>query len=355
MLPVSVCIIAKNEEKYIGECLQRLTAYDWEIVVADTGSTDQTIEIARQYTSHIYSFPWCDDFSAARNFCISKASNHWILNIDCDEYLTNTQSESELLALLNPVLKNPSAAGMVNIINPHAASVNTSVSVDPVARFFHKRYYQYHGKVHEQAVPSGTLPAAYVKTPFSLYHTGYSNEFSLTKKASRNILLLKKELQNTPEDTYLFFQLGQSYFVTGDYEKAYLSFEQGLAYDVNPALQYVRTMVESYGYCLLHLKKYDQALQLEGIYEDFCSHADFVFLMGLIYMNHAMFEKAIEQFLKAAQTENHSVTGINSYLAYYNIGVIYECLGKITEAHDFYLKCGEYPPALAALKRLTGN
>ena len=75
MIPVSVCMIAKNEETYIGECLKRLSSYDWEIILVDTGSTDRTVEIARQYTPHIYHFDWCGDFSAARNYSISKASH----------------------------------------------------------------------------------------------------------------------------------------------------------------------------------------------------------------------------------------------------------------------------------------
>lgn len=87
MLPLSVCIIAKNEEKHIEECLKRLSPYGLEIVLTDTGSTDRTLAIAEKYTDRIYHFDWCDDFGAAKNFCIQKASHDWILSLDCDEYI----------------------------------------------------------------------------------------------------------------------------------------------------------------------------------------------------------------------------------------------------------------------------
>ena len=356
MLPVSVCIITKNEEQYIGTCLEKLSRYDWEIIVTDTGSTDRTVEIAKRYTPNVFHFPWINDFSAARNYCISKASRCWILNVDCDEYLTCSETPQEMKRRLSPCFQLPQQAGMIEIINPHASSINDTVSVEHIARFFHKDYYTYQGTVHEQPAPIAGGPVSYFSLPLSFYHAGYSDEAVLKKKAARNIQLLEQAILNNDKDPYLYYQLGQSHFVTGDARKACDAFEQGLSFEVDPNLQYVRTMVESYGYSLLQLKKYEQALQFEGIYETFCSHADFVFLMGLIYMNNAMFDEAIAQFLHATDIPDHSVDGVNSYLAYYNAGVIYECAGMAEEALGFYEKCGEYQPALEGMARLRkGN
>lgn len=352
MLPVSVCIITRNEEKYIGPCLEKLSRYDWEIIVTDTGSTDHTVEIAQRYTPNVYHFSWINDFSAARNYCISKAGRRWILNVDCDEYLTNSESQQEMERLLSPCFQQPLQAGMIEIINPHASSINDTVSIEHIARFFHKDHYTYQGTVHEQPTPKAGGPAAYFSLPLSFYHAGYSDEAVLKKKAERNIRLLEQAILKDTQDPYLYYQLGQSYFVTGDAKKACDAFEQGLSFEVDPNLQYVRTMVESYGYCLLQLKEYGKALEFEGIYESFCSHADFVFLMGLIYMNNAMFDEAVAQFVHAASISDHSVAGVNSYLAYYNAGAIYECAGMAKEAVEFYGKCGEYPPALEGIARI---
>ena len=106
-------------------------------------------------------------------------------------------------------------------------------------------------------------------------------------------------------------------------------------------------MVEAYGYCLLDLKEYEAALSFENIYDAFAVNADFVFLMGLIYMNNAMFDDAIAQFQKATEFATCTVDGANSYRAFYNIGVIYECTGRTKQALAAYEKCGNYAPALS--------
>lgn len=352
MLPISVCIITKNEEKYIEKCLQNLHKYDWEIVVTDTGSTDRTIEICKKYTNNIYHFDWIHDFSAARNFCISKVSNNWILSVDSDEYLSNEQTSDALYQLLASCFLHPESAGMVDIINPQISSFGSSTCIEPVARFFHKDFYHYEGKVHEQPVRLDGNKPSYFKTPFSLYHEGYKDTSILQKKAERNIQLLKEDLKRNPMDPYLYYQLGQSYFVMKDMENAYATFQKGLEFDVDPNTQYVRTMVVSYGQSMLALKKAEEALSFEGIYQDFCTYADFVFLMGLIYMNNALFDEAIAQFLQATKLQDYSVQGVNSYLAYYNIGVIYECAGMAKEALPYYKMCGDYEPGLHGMQRI---
>ncbi len=85
MHPISVCIIAKNEESRIEKCLASIKPCGFEIVVVDTGSTDRTKEIAAKYADKVLDFAWCDDFSAARNYSLQAASNNWIFMIDCDE------------------------------------------------------------------------------------------------------------------------------------------------------------------------------------------------------------------------------------------------------------------------------
>lgn len=132
-------------------------------------------------------------------------------------------------------------------------------------------------------------------------------------------------------------------------------FCRGLSYDLNPKLEYVIDMVETYGYALINSGQAETALFFENIYEEFGNSADFQFLMGLIYMNNARFEEAVQEFLKAVKHKTCRNQGTNSYAAYYNIGVIYECLGDGDKAREYYWKCGDYEPARKRLEVIKGS
>ena len=329
--------------------------YGFEIVLVDTGSTDRTVELARQYTDCVYHFDWCDDFSAAKNYAIEKASHDWILSIDCDEYIESI----DLPALALHMKSQPTAAGRILIRNRFTENGQTAYEQVRVSRLANRRYYHFEGAVHEQlvpkAVPDGTAVVKYVyPAPVTVLHIGYDgSEEEMLRKSERNIALLEHELETQGADPYTYYQLGQSYRKLRDYEKAFYYFDLGLAMDVDPALEYVQTMVESYGYTLLDLKRNQDALNLLGVYDEFAGRADFVFLMGLIYMNNGLFDESVAEFRKATTIEEFAVDGVNSYKANYNIGVIYECIGHIEKARAAYRKCGKYEPALKRLELLS--
>lgn len=348
MLPISVCIIAKNEEKHIEECLKRLKPYHYEIVLVDTGSTDRTLDIAARYTDSVYHFDWIDDFSAAKNYAVNKASNDWILSIDCDEYVEGIEEP----ALQKLMTQFPQNAGRILIRNRLTENGQVSFEQVRVTRFFNRKFFHFEGAIHEQVEyrDNTILSKSVFPAPITALHVGYDGtEEEMHAKSLRNIALLERELEQTGPDAYLYYQLAQSCMKLKDYEKAYEWFNLGLSMDVNPELDYVQAMVTSYGYCLLAMKRYEEALQLLNIYDVFAVTADFVFLMGLIYMNNALFNEAIEEFKKCTTVEQFSTEGINSYRAFYNIGVIYECTGHTEEARKYYQKCGDYAMAKARL------
>lgn len=366
MLPLSICLIGKNEEKYVKECLSALkplTDAGAELVFTDTGSTDSTLEIVTTFTDKLYHFKWCDDFSAARNYCANMAGHSWILFVDCDEILSSGDSSSQkqfshVIETIHNFINNnqstnePVSVGMIELTSP---TIQGGETIDWLARLYHKDYYEYRGIIHEQLFAKSDHAVKFTRLPLSFSHKGYSDTNILPQKAKRNLNLLRKAYQNNPQDTYTLFQLGQTYRILKDYTNALFYFEKALELDVNPKLNYVQTMIESYGYTLLELGQKEKAYDLYGVYDTFCNRADFVFLMGLISMNNGLFEQAVNEFTKATSFSECSTVGVNDYLANYNIGVIYECLGKHSKAIKYYKLCKDYGPAITRLSAITPN
>ena len=96
MPTISLCMIVKNEEKHIARCLDSVAELVEEIIIIDTGSDDRTVEIASQYTPNVYSYPWRDDFSDARNYSFSKASMDYCMWMDADDILEETERDGFL-------------------------------------------------------------------------------------------------------------------------------------------------------------------------------------------------------------------------------------------------------------------
>lgn len=351
MHPISVCIIARNEEKRIEKCLASIKPYGFEIVVVDTGSTDRTKEIAGKYADQVLDFAWCDDFSAARNFSLRAASNNWIFMLDCDEYIKTIDVEE-----LNYFRKHlPDSVGSVsreNIVTKNGISAINNT--DNTERFFNRRLYHYTGMIHEQLTPKhGSEISAYLlKT--TILHTGYDmTQEEQAAKYKRNYTLLKKQLEIGPENPYLYYQLGKSCEIIEDYAAACDYYSKGLSFDLDPELAYVQAMVVSYGNALLRTGQAKAALGFESIYEAFSPLADFVYLMGNIYKENRMFEQALEQYQKAIVIPLCRLEGANSFLPVYQTGEIFEILGDISAAAACYQKCGEFAPAINRLALLT--
>lgn len=347
---ISVCIIAKNASKYLEKCISSIKKYGFEIIVVDTGSSDDTAAIAGRYADKTGYFEWCNDFSSARNYSISMASNDNILVIDSDECIEELDKD-RLFEMIND---KPEFVGRLERVNVYSLNGERVEGHERICRLFNRKYHKYRGRIHEQVVRRDGEEIVYQNIPLKILHYGYDGDRNDKKaKSDRNIELLLMDIKENGEDPYTLYQLGKSYYMQEDYCKACDYFEKGLWYDLEPKLEYVQDMVETYGYALLSCKRYADALTLRGVYNEFSASADFVFLMGLIYMNNSLFDEAIEEFNKAAAYKYCKVEGCNSYKAFYNAGVICECLGRKKEAADYYKKCGGYEPALEGIRRVN--
>ncbi|MGE5405050.1 MAG: glycosyltransferase family 2 protein, partial [Candidatus Saccharibacteria bacterium] len=185
---LSICLVVKNEERFLQSCLNSIAGIADEIIIVDTGSTDRTIEIAKQYTDEVFFLEWNDDFSDARNFGLERASGEWIFVIDGDEELDPSTAQN-----LKIRMNQEDAEGfLVKVINYYNAGDQVQTVTDVIFRLFRNRLeYRYSGAIHEQISENiqKVNPHAnfYIAEDICLIHYGYLNEtLNAKNKTQRN-------------------------------------------------------------------------------------------------------------------------------------------------------------------------
>jgi len=209
---LSVCLIVKNEERYIEQCLRSVETVADEIVIVDTGSTDRTVALARKYTDRIYFHPWQDSFSAARNHYLAYARGEWIFQIDADEELVR-----EDIPLVRRVLSEPDIDAVAVQIVSYARQRQVR-GAHYVERIFRNNgVIHYEGRVHNRLVGIRNSRLA----PIRLLHYGYDNTAGdAEKKFQRTEGLLRLDLADDPRNPYTHHYLSCSYLSREMYEPA---------------------------------------------------------------------------------------------------------------------------------------
>lgn len=343
-IPVSVCIIAKNEERYIEKCLQKLTRYGFEIVVTDTGSTDRTKELAKQYADKVVDFVWTDDFSAARNYCAAQASNNWILALDCDECMEHI----DIKQLRIIMQKYPRHLGVIRLKSLiYTETGEKRFTSDDITRFYNKNFYQFESEIHEQLCPLNAQAArekhAMLVLPAEVIHYGYLiSEEEMQEKQKRNLQMLHAALKKDPNNPYLYFQIGQSELILGNHETACKFYEKGLSYEVSPDILYVEVMIESLATAYIHSGKLDDAQKLMEKYQGQCTTAKYAYVQANVYMDNHQPIKGLLYYVKATTMPDVDTLGEGLLLCYKNIIELYTQMGNHEMAAlftDKYQKC----------------
>lgn len=359
MTPISLCIIGKNEERHIENCLAPLAPFPFEVVYVDTGSTDRTKELAAKHGAKIYDFKWIDDFSAARNFALEKASHEYVLFLDCDEYLT----ELDPAGLAAALKAHPLGVGLLLRNNYYEANGTQTNYPDRVERLFSKKRFHYKGIIHEQVVTRGGDSPLYecYEIPLTVDHAGYSGGIdAMRRKAGRNNTLLFREIKKNPSDPYLYFQVGQSYNGIFDYENAYTYYKKSFGLPLHFSEPWVQIMATAYINAMNHTGRSEEAQTFfEPLYGHFSGDANFYCSMGNVYLNLDPPQplKAMAEYIKALQCPDAREKGANSFIPYYNIGLVNEMLGSRDSALGFYQKAADlgFSPAIERLSDLNGS
>lgn len=287
---ISLCMIARDEERFIGRALASVDGLADEMVVVDTGSTDRTVEIARSHGARVYEIPWPNDFSKARNRSIAHARGQWILVLDADEEFPPEHAQ-RLRALLEH-LDAPCAA--VQISQANVASVDDRRILDSgrTVRIFRNRpEHRYMSPIHEQIVPN--LQGPVLSTDIFVWHYGFLQEVVQGKnKIERNVRMLEEFLPTLgPSDPfryYVLMQIGREHQRMGRPEDAYRYYSQALEASEGEAagMPFIAALAVYHTENLLVLGRNEEALafSLRSL-DRFPWSADLWFFQGIAELN----------------------------------------------------------------------
>ncbi len=366
-MKLSIGMMVKNEEKNLEKCLQSLEPLlqevSSELIIVDTGSEDNTVQIARKYTEKVYFHPWNDDFAAMRNITISYAKGEWFFVIDGDEVLENPRG---IINFMNSNKNTKYNSGIVLIKNYLSENdkLNTAIAFTP--RLFRRdKDFCYRGKIHNQPIYKG--PTAEIKA--TLLHYGYINTDKelMEKKFVRTSALLKSELEKDPENIYYWFQLSQSYSMHKDYKEALEAILKAYCLVKKKKLN-----IKKYMYVLAQLAKNYWQNQKYMEAEDICKEAlkindeyfDFYYYLGIVQSVMWKNEEAIANFqsyLKKAKKFEHAQEGRDLSMMYYSVGEVervYSTLALLYKRQDEHEKALEFLEKIksgAILKDISSN
>jgi tetratricopeptide (TPR) repeat protein len=198
---ISLCMIVKDEEDCLARCLESVKDVVDEIIVVDTGSTDNTVEIAKKFGAKVFHHPWEGDFSKARNYSIGYATCDWVLYLDADEELF---AEDKLK--LKEVTKEKDCNGVSFLIYNKVYGQRQGFLY--YTRMWRNRIGAYfEGIVHNQLV----LPGSALKSDIRVMHYGYAleDQEKMEKKQKRSKELLKKQIEEDPDNVFARFNYAQ--------------------------------------------------------------------------------------------------------------------------------------------------
>jgi tetratricopeptide (TPR) repeat protein len=347
---ISACLIVKNEAKNLDRCLRSLKGVVSEIVVVDTGSTDQTIKIAQKHDAKIGSFAWIDDFSAARNHALTLATGDWILLIDADEELA-----SESRPYLKDAVIRPHFGGFnAEIVNFTGEHGEDSKYLHQAVRLFRRLpEIAFSGRIHEQITPAleeAGLPWANLPG-FRILHYGYRPSVMAERnKLTRTIAALEREVREHANDPFNWFNLANAYVVGEKWPEA-----------EHAARMCARNAPSSYEYGALNYQFLTTALANQAKFVDAlraCDEADARGYRGLfieferanVLFKVGNLEKALAAATRCcdAQWPANAIgdRGIFDFKRWILRGQIFALMGRFDEALADFEQCATHPMSI---------
>lgn len=326
---ISACIIAKNESAEIARWLASAGSYSDEIVFVDTGSTDDTRQIAASAGAIVYEYPWQDDFAAARNFALEKALGEWIVFLDADEIFFEPHKVRAFLQALE-CRQSEIEAVAPTIINIDADAHDLEIQRFQAVRIWRNRPgRRYIGCIHEAVYDDGMPLQQVLKTKtLSIRHTGYSSS-RVRQKLRRNLQMLQQKICQNDQDSSYYRYLADCYYGLRDYSAA-------LHYamlDIEKGPQTLAGKQDMYWVVLRAMKRLDEPLKKQlvfatGARERFPGIADFYASEGILQAGlgqNAAARRSLEHFLACLADAEFA----SSTCAYAILPEVYTTLAKL--------------------------
>lgn len=246
-MTLSVCMIVKNEHDVLDRVLRCASKFADEIIVVDTGSTDDTIDIAKRYTEKVYNFKWCDDFSLARNYSFSLATMDYIMWLDADDVVTFDQIQK--IIELKKIMTADYYMCYYAIAFDESNNATFKYYRERIMRS--KAKPKWCGAVHEAIAPSGKIEYVDIVIEHRKYHAGNSK---------RNLNIYNKLIRNghTLNAREQYYYAKELYY-NGYYKKAIVALNKYLKFD-NKFVPNELDAIITLSKCLVHVGKAKKAL-----------------------------------------------------------------------------------------------
>jgi glycosyltransferase involved in cell wall biosynthesis/Tfp pilus assembly protein PilF len=306
---VSLCMIVRDEERFLGDALESVRGVVDELCIVDTGSQDKTLEIARRAGARIEEITWEGDFSKARNVALAMASRRWILVLDADERLSPRSRE-----IIGALGAQPAylTGVWVRCYNFTEDYKGTGAMSNALVRVFpNDERIRYRNKIHEFVALDGSeqgMPA--MVSPIEIIHLGYRDDIMLErKKYERNMQIAEGALRAEPNEAFSWYNYGTSAMLADRTLDAMSALERmhelALQRQRERGEQRLQSFVPN-GLCLLatlYLKDPDAVGRAESLAREVLTHApnfaDAHFILGKCFVAQRRFVEAREAYVAA--------------------------------------------------------
>ncbi len=345
MVTISLCMIVKNEEAVLARCLDSVKDAVDEIIIADTGSTDNTVAIARRYTQKVFSYLWSNDFSKARNYAYSQATMDYQLWLDADDILEPEQLEKlkQLKATLSPTVD------MVTMLyHTHLNADGTPLSTTTRERLTKTaRGYRWIDAVHECIPLQGNIFYSDIAVTHSKSAAGGDPERNLRIYEE----LLRAGAPFTPRQRYYYARELKDH---GRWAEAAEQFLKFLASDEGWAEDNIAACFDA-AVCLRELGAENQRLSpLLRSFSYGTPRAEICCELGYYYKSQGDTKQAVDWFLFAAGLEPPPFAGfiLQDYWGYIpnlELCVLFDAQGDREKARHYNEQAARYKPDSAAV------